>query len=349
MWRDAVGKRAEKLRTVVRLLLVVVFVLAFGGGSGWAEEGEEEVEVDQGIAVGDMVMPAVVQIVTEVRFERRQVAYAQSALHPGQLIREVGEWEQFVARVTGSGSVVFSDSTIVDGYARDMTLILTNHHVIEDALPERHGEIILQYHPEHVRIDNWQQTLAAGAPEVAEVRILGARVGILALTDQNFWIPVEIEMHDELLDVALLRIDGVRGAPSIKLGDSDKTRVGETLWMAGAPMGVPFQLTAGRLGQKELSLDTMWRSLWRYDVPQAPGSSGSGIFNRRGELVGIARGSLGRAYFVGFDQIFVPQAGQHLGVPVNSIKFLLRWRGYGFIFDYDTEDILDVWSRRKVG
>lgn len=315
----------------------------------FAADVRAEETPDEGVVVGDLVMPAVVQVVTEIEFERRVVGYVESRIHRGQLLREVGEWERLIAKVTGSGSVIFSDTAVIDGEQRDMTFILTNHHVIEDALPDRHGEIILQYHPEHVRIDNWQQRLLAGAPEIAEVRILSARIGIRVLPEQNFWIPAEVEMYDEQLDVALLRVDRVAGAPVVKLGDSDGVRVGEMLYMAGAPLGVPFQLTSGRLGQKDLSLDPAWRGLWRYDVPQSPGSSGSGIFNRHGELVAIARGSLGRAYFVGFEQIFVPQAGQHLGVPVNSIKFLLRWRGYGFVFDYDEEDILDVWSRQKIG
>lgn len=319
---------------------------ADGSETGSGGSGES---VDVGIAVGDIVMPAVVQIVTEVEFEQRLVAYYESRLERGELVREEGEWGRFTARVTGSGSVVFSDTTVIDGVERDVTLILTNHHVIDDALPERWGETFNQYLPEHVRVENWQQRLLAGAPEIAEVRILSARVGIVVLPEQNFWIPAEIEMYDEQLDIALVRVDGVKGAPYVKLGDSDATRVGEELYMAGAPMGLPFQITAGRLGQKSLSLDAMWRDMWRYDVAQAPGSSGSGIFNRRGELVAVARGNLGRAYFIGFDQVFVPQPGQYLGVPANAIKFLLRWRGYGFVFEYDADDILDVWSRRKVG
>lgn len=63
----------------------------------------------------------------------------------------------------------------------------------------------------------------------------------------------------------------------------------------------------------------------------------------------VARGNLGRTYFIGFDQVFVPQPGQYFGVPVNAIKFLLRWQGYGFVFDYDDEDIIELWSEQKIG
>lgn len=252
-------------------ILVVVDSTATTAGDDSGASGNSDSEgaltaepVDPGVLVGDIVMPAVVQIVTIVEFEQRLIAYHESRLVRGELIREEGEWEQFTARVTGSGAVIYSDTAFIDGVHRDVTYILTNHHVIDDALPERWGETFAQYHPEHVRVENWQQRLLAGAPEVAEVRILSARLGIVVVPEQNFWIPAEVEMYDEQLDVALVRVEGVRGMPFVRLGDSDGARVGETLYMAGAPMGLPFQITSGRLGQKGLNLDPMWRDMWRY-------------------------------------------------------------------------------------
>lgn len=305
-------------------------------------------EVEPAVRVNEMVMPAVVQIVTEIDFDRRLIGYVESRIKQGELIREVGPWQRHTARVTGSGTVAFSDTVAVGGDVQTMTLILTNHHVIAYAVPDQHFTVFEEYLPDHVRVENWQQRLAPGALEVAEVRIVNARVGIVVLPDQNFWIPAQVEMYDETMDVALVRVDRVAGVPSVKLGDSDAVRVGQSLYMAGAPMGLPFQLTSGRLGQKNLTIDPMWSGMWRYEAAQAPGSSGSGIFNGDGELVAIARGNLGYGYFIGFDQIFVPQPGQYLGVPVNPIKFLLRWQGYGYIFDYDATDIIDLWTPKKV-
>lgn len=335
MWRWPTFSDSSPWRIAVAVMLGLglAFTLACPAAAERAEADDES--VDPGVLVGESVMPAVVQIVTVVDFEQRLIAYHDSRLVRGELIREEGEWERFTARVTGSGAVVYSNEALVDGELRDVTYILTNHHVIDDALPERWGEVFAQYHPEHVRVENWQQRLLAGAPEVAEIRILSARLGIVVVPEQKFWIPAEVEMYDEQLDIALVRVDRVKGMPFVKLGDSDGARTGETLYMAGAPMGLPFQITSGRLGQKGLNLDPMWRDMWRYDVAQSPGSSGSGIFNRHGELVAVARGNLGRAYFIGFDQVFVPQPGQYLGVPVNTIKTLLSWRGYRFVFDYE--------------
>lgn len=327
----------------------IVFGIHMAVGVGFTSIGVAAAqELEPAVRVNEMVMPAVVQIVTEIEFDRRLIGYAESRIQQGELIREVGPWQRHTARVTGSGTVVFSDTVAVGGEVQTMTLILTNHHVIAYALPEQHFTVFEEFLPNHVRVENWQQRLAPGAVEVAEVRIVNARVGIVVLPDQNFWIPAQVEMYDETMDVALVRVDRVAGVPFVKLGDSDVVRVGQSLFMAGAPLGVPFQLTSGRLGQKNLTVDPMWSGMWRYEVPQAPGSSGSGIFNGDGELVAIARGNLGYAYFIGFDQIFVPQPGQYLGVPVNPIKFLLRWQGYGFIFDYDATDIIDLWTPKKV-
>jgi len=330
----------------VRRVIGFLFVVGVLAGFSWAATAQDDPE--PAVLVNERVMPAVVQIVTEIDYERRVVAYVESRIQPGEFIREVGEWERHQAQVAGSGTVVFSGAVAWGQDVRVMTLILTNHHVIEYALPEQRYQVMKQYRPEDVRVVNGRQELAPGAQEVAEVRVLTARLGIVVLPDQNFWIPAQVEMYDANMDVALVRVDRVAGVPWVPMGDSDAVRVGETLFMAGAPLGLPFQLTSGRLGQKELNLDSHWRGLWRYEIPQAPGSSGSGIFNRRGELVAIARGTLGYSYFVGWDRVFVPQAGQHLGVPANQIKFLLRWQGYGFIFDYDETDIVQVWSARKV-
>jgi len=334
-------------RPVFRLVACVALLWAVGAGAGVAAKTGAD-DLEPAVVVNQRVMPAVVQIVTEIDYEVRRVAYVESRIQPGVFIREVGDWERQQARVAGSGTVIFSGMVNWGNETRVMTLILTNHHVIEYALPERRGQIMKQYRPEDVIIRNWQQELAPGAQEVAEVRVLGSRLGIVVLPDQNFWIPAHVEMYDANMDVALVRVDRVAGVPWVPLGDSDAVRVGETLFMAGAPLGLPFQLTSGRLGQKDLNLDSQWRGLWRYEIAQAPGSSGSGIFNRQGQLVAIARGSLGYAYFVGWERIFVPQPGQHLGVPANQIKFLLRWQGYGFVFDYDETDIVQLWTAKKV-
>ncbi|MFS8666019.1 MAG: serine protease [Limnochordales bacterium] len=324
------------------VLGAAALAVASGGGSGGVDGLEPAVRGNQ------RGMPAGVQIVTEIDYEWRRVAYVESRIQPGVFLREVGEWERHQTQVAGSGTVVFSDAVHWGNEVRVMTLILTNHHVIQYALPEYRLQVMKQYRPEDVRWHNWRQELAPDAREVAEVRVLGARLGIVVVPDQNFWIPAQVEMYDPNMDVALVRVDRVAGVPWVPLGDSDAVRVGETLYMAGAPLGLPFQLTSGRLGQKDLDLTAQWRGLWRYEIPQAPGSSGSGLFNRDGELVAIARGSLGTAYFVGWERIFVPEPGQHLGVPANQIKFLLRWQGYGFVFDYDETDIVQRWTAKKV-
>lgn len=324
----------------MRLVAVLLCILLLSVPSAFAQIPDPAVEVNE------KVMPAIVQVLVEIDYKSRPVAYVESRL-TGQLIREVGEWSQHQATSTGSGTVIYSGTVRRRGQEETMTLILTNHHVVKDTLAKR-NQTLYQYRPEDIEIDNWQMKLRKDAKEEAEVQITGARLGIVVIPDQNFWIPAEVVLYDETLDIALLKVADVEGVPYVRFGDSDATRVGETLYIAGAPLGFPFQLTQGILGQKDFSVPPNWRNMWRYDAAQAPGSSGSGIFNRNGELVGLVRGTLGYSYLVGFGYVFVPQAGQHLGIPANQIKFLLRWQGYGFIFDYDDEDIVDRWTKKKV-
>ncbi|HEY8417282.1 MAG TPA: trypsin-like peptidase domain-containing protein, partial [Limnochordales bacterium] len=240
-------------RPLFRLVACAALLVAVGAGAAIAADAGAA-ELEPAVVVNQRVMPAVVQIVTEIDYEVRRVAYVESRIQPGVFIREVGDWERHQARVAGSGTVVFSGTVTWGHEVRVMTLILTNHHVIEYALPERRAQVMKQYRPEDVVVRNWRQELAPGAQEVAEVRVLGARLGIVVLPDQNFWIPAHVEMYDANMDVALVRVDRVAGVPWVPLGDSDAVRVGETLFMAGAPLGLPFQLTSGRLGQKDLHL-----------------------------------------------------------------------------------------------
>jgi serine protease Do len=90
---------------------------------------------------------------------------------------------------------------------------------------------------------------------------------------------------DKRSDVALLKVDA-RNLPSLRIGDSDKIRVGEWVIAIGSPFNLENTVTAGIISAK--SRDTgEYLPLIQSDVAVNPGNSGGPLINMRGEVIGI--------------------------------------------------------------
>jgi serine protease Do len=92
---------------------------------------------------------------------------------------------------------------------------------------------------------------------------------------------------DPRTDVALLKIDG-KNLPTVKLGDSDKLKVGEWVLAIGSPFGFDHSVTKGIVSAKGRSLpNDTYVPFIQTDVAINPGNSGGPLFNMNGEVVGI--------------------------------------------------------------
>ena len=94
-------------------------------------------------------------------------------------------------------------------------------------------------------------------------------------------------------DVGLVQIEESlpKSARPAALGDSDVTRVGESVFVVGAPLGVTHTLTKGIVSARRRS-PLPFGSLhkiqhFQTDAPINPGNSGGPMFNMRGEVIGI--------------------------------------------------------------
>src|SRR5207253_5995707 len=93
--------------------------------------------------------------------------------------------------------------------------------------------------------------------------------------------------QDKQSDIAVLKIDA-RNLPTVKLGDSDKVKVGEWVVAIGSPYGFDNTVTSGIVSAKARTLpDENYVSFLQTDVPVNPGNSGGPLFNLKGEVVGI--------------------------------------------------------------
>ncbi|MBH3375157.1 DegQ family serine endoprotease [Pseudomonas juntendi] len=92
---------------------------------------------------------------------------------------------------------------------------------------------------------------------------------------------------DPRTDVALLKVDG-KNLPTVKLGDSEKLKVGEWVLAIGSPFGFDHSVTKGIVSAKGRTLpNDTYVPFIQTDVAINPGNSGGPLFNMKGEVVGI--------------------------------------------------------------
>lgn len=92
---------------------------------------------------------------------------------------------------------------------------------------------------------------------------------------------------DERSDVALIKVDAT-GLKSVKLGDSNKLKVGEWVLAIGSPFGFDYSATAGIVSALGRSLPSdSYVPFIQTDVAINPGNSGGPLFNLKGEVIGI--------------------------------------------------------------
>lgn len=105
--------------------------------------------------------------------------------------------------------------------------------------------------------------------------------------------PAKVRGIDAKSDVAVVKIDA-KGLPVAKLGDSDKTRVGEFAIVIGAPFDLDYSVTFGHVSAKGRSnilqgyeAASMDQDYLQTDALMNPGNSGGPLLNLDGEVIGI--------------------------------------------------------------
>ncbi len=113
---------------------------------------------------------------------------------------------------------------------------------------------------------------------------------------------IEVQLHDDRefdadvvgadkpSDLAVIRIRGGHGPfPFLRLGDSDKLRIGEWVLAVGSPYGLSQTVTTGIIsakGRHNTGINS-YENFLQTDAAINPGNSGGALLNLRGELIGI--------------------------------------------------------------
>ncbi|WP_367924406.1 S1C family serine protease [uncultured Ruthenibacterium sp.] len=94
---------------------------------------------------------------------------------------------------------------------------------------------------------------------------------------------------DSKTDIAVLKIEATGLTPAV-IGDSDTLKVGEFALAVGNPLGtLGGTVTDGIISalNRDITVNNQTMSLLQTNAAVNPGNSGGGLFNERGELIGI--------------------------------------------------------------
>lgn len=95
--------------------------------------------------------------------------------------------------------------------------------------------------------------------------------------------PAAVAMADEVLDLCRLAVSGLT-APAVSVGSVESVRTGQRVYAIGAPHGLELTISEGIVSSlREVKSGTVIQTT----APISPGSSGGGLFDASGKLVGI--------------------------------------------------------------
>jgi len=95
--------------------------------------------------------------------------------------------------------------------------------------------------------------------------------------------------QDDETDVAVVKVQATRDLPSVKLGNSDDTQVGDWVLAIGSPFGLEQTVTAGIISTRERTTpaSSSFQRFLQTDAAINRGNSGGPLVNMRGEVIGI--------------------------------------------------------------
>ncbi|PYN67669.1 MAG: hypothetical protein DMD90_05770 [Candidatus Rokuibacteriota bacterium] len=120
--------------------------------------------------------------------------------------------------------------------------------------------------------------------------------------------------RDSRVDLALLKLDGVKGLPTLALADSNRVRVGEFVLALGHPFGLEHTVSFGIVSRKgaPLTVAAPGFDFIQTDAAINPGNSGGPLVNMAGQVIGVnsmaaRNGSIGFAIPSNVVKMLTPQ------------------------------------------
>jgi len=138
--------------------------------------------------------------------------------------------------------------------------------------------------------------------------INGAYPVLIKLTNGDIYDNIDIVDTDSKRDIAIVKIKGWN-LPTVKLGNSEDIKIGERVVVIGNPKGLENTVSDGLMSAIR---DTgKGFKMHQISAPVSEGSSGSPVFNMKGEVIGIATSSM------------IEGQNLNFSVPINYAKGMI--------------------------
>jgi S1-C subfamily serine protease len=108
----------------------------------------------------------------------------------------------------------------------------------------------------------------------------------LSIANDNVQHGAQLQYLDVERDLCQLTARNLR-APMVQVGDSDRLAVGQKVFAIGNPLGLERTLSDGLISSLHRSETTRALLMIQTSAPISPGSSGGGLFDTQGRLIGI--------------------------------------------------------------
>lgn len=208
-------------------------------------------------------------------------AIEQSETQPSPTLKELNDAIVGVAENTKSTVVTVTVTQTVEARPNPLSRFFGNPRSQEPEQYQREGQGsgIIVSEEGYILTNNH---VVENADEV-EVRLFN---------EQKY--TAEVIGTDPRTDIAVLKIDDSADLDVIKLGNSDKTRVGELVLAIGNPLqsGLDQSVSMGIISAKNRTIGIIeqgagYESFLQTDAAINPGNSGGPLVNMDGELIGI--------------------------------------------------------------
>ena len=108
---------------------------------------------------------------------------------------------------------------------------------------------------------------------------------------QDLGRPARVIGTDKATDLAVIKIDTNSALPTVKLGNSDSTQVGDWVEAIGSPFALSQTVTAGIISAKNRTIEPgasgQFQHFIQTDAAINPGNSGGPLLNMSGEVIGV--------------------------------------------------------------
>jgi S1-C subfamily serine protease len=229
---------------------------------------------------------------------------------------------------TGSGTVIYSEDREDTGEFK--TFILTNHHVVSDAI--------------HV-VKKWDSLSATWINVEENDRVTVEVFAYLrdGRTVMSQPIQAEVVAHKEDEDLALLKLDFPDRLTIVApmLPADLALRLLQPVWAVGCSVGVDPIVTVGHINDLEELIEHKPYVMASADIIY--GNSGGAVFTRSGEDF----------YFIGIPsrvRVTYSQALTHMGyfIPINRIRRFFKAQKLTFLLDKNVTPTESFEAREKV-